>query len=102
MGFEKWALKNGPRSVGDSAKFFSKYYNRLHAENPYAPWSDHFLVMYVDRYNTNMRFDPKNKRGGSLNLDFPGRIHNIINSTQGDLPVFIFLVTKMEDPNKQD
>ena len=101
MGFQKWITKNGPGSIGDTAKFFSKYYNRLKTANPQANWLDLFLTMYLDRVATNARFDPGNKRMGSLSSLSNEKIEKVLLATKGDLPLFVYLVTYLENRSVQ-
>ncbi len=91
MGLGKWIIKNGPGSPGSTAKVFAKQYNNIYNADRSAAWDDIFSSLYIQRVMAAPSM------GG--NLYSTVEMEDIVEFTEGDLPLFVFIMMFLETSN---
>lgn len=89
MGFQKWLLKNGPGSPGDTAKSFTKVYN----SHPKADHDADWKIVFLDAYNFRNQHLVFVEKGNLYNQVSP---ETIVNFSEGDLALFIYEMLFLE------
>ncbi|PMD83810.1 hypothetical protein BWI97_27055 [Siphonobacter sp. BAB-5405] len=91
MGLFNWLLKNGPGSPGSTASAFVKLYEQAGYVNHKEDWEGVFFMIFMARLQA---FQRMGFAGGCLlNQSDPNQI---VKESQGDLPLFIFIMMKYE------
>jgi uncharacterized protein (TIGR02145 family) len=91
MGFAKWLMIHGFGSPGKTAKEYTKRYNKMLKIDHDDEWEEIFLSLY------NIRV-----YGATLMGNIGGNIyslmdkHEVVNFSQGDLPLFFFEMMYLE------
>jgi hypothetical protein len=100
MGFFNWMLKNGPGSPGSTANAFIKLFKEFEIfdkEEYLENWEDILISIFQIRY---LAYQKMGFPGGNLLNQI--KIEQILTTSKGDFPLFIYLMMVLETSQFRD
>ena len=97
MGLLNWLLKNGPGSPGSTASAFVKLYEQAGNVNHKEDWEGAFFMIFMARFQS---FQRMGFAGGCLLNQVDA--NQLVQDSQGDLPLFVFIMMRYETASFRD